>query len=167
MPSRITAAALLAAGILVVGAASPAATAEESESPEQETVNNIIRDPGSGNSTRASAACGDCDCTVKAHKPHNSHHNPGRTNGEGRTTCKKSQPKIRVTAQLWEGRWWGWDKIGKKGDVTRHKKKKVSAFSNNKCRNNKHRTTANSWVTFSNGKTVKGNDISPTVTIKC
>ncbi|MCF6522725.1 hypothetical protein [Streptomyces sp. JJ36] len=51
--------------------------------------------------------------------------------------------------------------------MTRHNKKKVKASANDKCRNNKHRITANSWVTFRSGKTVKGNDISRTRTIKC
>ncbi|MBB1255466.1 hypothetical protein [Streptomyces alkaliterrae] len=118
--------------------------------------------------TARSGSCTKQDCCdFTAHNPHNSHHNPGRTNGEAVVDCKKNQPEIRVTAQLWEDRWWGWDRIGKKGDVTRHNKKKVKANGNDKCRNNKHRLTGNSWITFSNRKVSKGEVISKTVKISC
>ncbi len=128
--------------------------------------------PGQGAPTQGSAVaaldqCEDCECRVKANTPHLSHHQRDRVNGEIRVECKHNQPHIKVTAQLWETRWWGWDRIGALGETTKKNKRKVSAFSNSGCNDGMTlRVTGDGTVTKANGDKLTGGAESKHVTIE-
>jgi hypothetical protein len=53
-------------------------------------------------------------CHGKSDHPHKSSHVPGTINFVARTYCTDGfkASKLYVKAQLWESRWWGWDRIG-------------------------------------------------------
>jgi len=54
-------------------------------------------------------------CRVQADYPHKSTHVPGTINGVGRVLCNTSTTSVSIRAQLWETRWYGWEKIGTPG----------------------------------------------------
>jgi hypothetical protein len=78
--------------------------------------------------------------------PHDSGHFDGRVNGTVRTVCRTAVPRISHTAQLWETRWWGWDRIGIKGSVTRYSTSFAKTFGNDWCKKNTVRVTGNGYV---------------------
>jgi hypothetical protein len=52
-------------------------------------------------------------CRGQSNLPHRSTHNPANVNGEARTYCRAGAVSyLWAQAQLWEKRWWGWDKVG-------------------------------------------------------
>ena len=81
------------------------------------------------------------NCTTAAHDPHPSSHQPGRINAEVRQTCPVVVDDISAEAQLWEDRFWGWDRIGEKGFALPKRGTKASAFANAECRVNDIRVT--------------------------
>lgn len=86
-------------------------------------------------------------CEQDAHDPHESNHQPGRMNGEVRATCRNPVPRMAHAAQMWETRWWGWDKIGVKGAFDRRGVRRGSAFGNDTCRKNWVRVTGDGEIT--------------------
>lgn len=107
------------------------------------------------------------DCWGYSHRPHKSHHNPDRVNAEARTTCDNNVPRIHAHAQLWEDRWWGFDRVGNTGDTTKNNKRKVSAFANWECRNNTFRLTGSHEVVDVDGETYTASTESDHVSISC
>jgi hypothetical protein len=92
-------------------------------------------------------------CIQRADYPHQSTHVPGTMNGQVRTTCRVYVPRISETAQMWETRWWGWDRIGIKGSVNDIDAKSASANASDKCRNNTVRVTGSGSVVDVDGRT--------------
>jgi hypothetical protein len=85
-------------------------------------------------------------CTQTALWPHQSTHVPGTMNGAIRAKCSAVVPQISLTAQMWETRWWGWDRIGKKGYMNAYNHSEAQAYGNDICRNATIRTTGNGFV---------------------
>jgi hypothetical protein len=86
-------------------------------------------------------------CEQNSHDPHESHHQPGRMNGEVRATCRTPVPRMTHTAQMWETRWWGWDKVGINGHFEQRGVRRGSAFGNDACRKNWVRVTGDGEIT--------------------
>lgn len=84
-------------------------------------------------------------CEGQLHYIHKSSHRPGRMNVGLEATCSKAMDTLHIWAQLWEVRWWGWDRIGTKGKDTQHDVTELIVYANDKCRNNYIRATANGW----------------------
>ena len=57
-------------------------------------------------------------------------------NAEIEAVCDSAVPFMYHTAQLWEKRWWGLDKIGVKGTFTGENRWSGSAYSNDVCKIN-------------------------------
>ena len=118
--------------------------------------------------------CKICDCKVRAHRPHLSRHaedkGEHRVNGEIRIECEKRKPELRVTAELWETRWWGWDRLNDHpSEKKKHNGRKVSAFANAGCNPGMTvRVTGDGYVTYRDGKTLSGGVESEHITFdKC
>jgi hypothetical protein len=69
-------------------------------------------------------------CDEVGNNPHASSHVPGAVNAEVRTTCEFPPVWIQQHAQLWEKRWWGWNKIGQAGDNEVDNGSVLSTFAN-------------------------------------
>jgi hypothetical protein len=85
-------------------------------------------------------------CTQKTDYPHKSTHRPGSADGVLRSECNGHIPLIAQTAQMWETRWWGWDRIGTKGVVSRFEVKRVESTAWSWCKKNTVRTTGSGHV---------------------
>lgn len=91
-------------------------------------------------------------CVQRANNPHYSTHVAGRMNAEVRATCATTVPRMYHTSQLWETRWWGWDRIGVKGVFDRTWASRGSAYGNDTCRNNLIRATGDGFVDDRDGQ---------------
>jgi hypothetical protein len=85
-------------------------------------------------------------CIQQADYPHKSTHVPGTMNGTVRTVCRVYVPRISENAQMWESRWWGWDRIGIKGSAGDIDSKALTVNASDKCRNNTVRVTGSGSV---------------------
>lgn len=91
-----------------------------------------------------STAVNPANCIQQANNPHVSTtpRENGQVKGEVRTTCAYRIQHLYQTAQLWEKRWWGWDRVGTKGVYDKDfPTTTVQTFGRSSCRNNKMRTT--------------------------
>ena len=84
-------------------------------------------------------------CTANLGNIHASVHAPGRMNVTFKVNCNVQLETLHIWAQLWEDRWWGWDRIGVRGSKTRHNVRKATVHANDRCRNNETRATAGGW----------------------
>ncbi len=106
-------------------------------------------------------------CVLQANDPHISSHQPGRINAEARTTCENSVVRMEISAQLWEKRWWGWDRIGTVGHFSAGGVNRGSAFANVPCRNNQIKMTTSGSVHDIDGHTYTATDESQIGSIRC
>jgi hypothetical protein len=86
-------------------------------------------------------------CEMIAPDPHAASYS-AEVKGEIRTTCSLGAPyNIHQTAQLWQTRWWGWDRIGIKGESYKSDVSLVQDFGRTKCPiNSTFRTTGNGEI---------------------
>lgn len=110
-------------------------------------------------------------CRAKADYPHHSSHLPGTVNFEARVICNRRTSPVTVAAELWENRWWGWNKIGytpgpKTGGAGSKLLIKTNAWDY--CRNRTtYRGTANG-KSVESGRVCEGEDISTSFgPVKC
>ena len=120
-----------------------------------------------GGGGAAPASVSPSGCVQFADYPHRSTHVPGTMNGLVRTSCRIYIPKISETAQMWESRWWGWDRIGIKGSVSDIDSKSASTSASDKCRNNSVRVTGSGSVVDVDGRTYYSSTESRHVTNPC
>jgi hypothetical protein len=113
------------------------------------------------------AAPGPSGCVQQANNPHGSHHQPGRMNAEVRATCGGIVPHMEHTSQLWERRWWGYDRIGVVGSFNRNNVSQGSAFGNDVCRNNYVHATGSGFVTDIDGRNYYASTQSNTIHNPC
>lgn len=74
-------------------------------------------------------------CTLQANYPHVSGHNPGGINAGIVTQCTSGSPLwILQSAQLWETRFWGWDRIGTPGYGETYQKNYLETYAQANCR---------------------------------
>jgi hypothetical protein len=92
-------------------------------------------------------------CVQRADYPHKSTHVPKTMNGVVRTMCRVLVPKISESAQMWESRWWGWDRIGIRGAISDIESRGLSVNASDKCRNNTVRVTGSGSVVDIDGRT--------------
>ena len=85
-------------------------------------------------------------CIQYADYPHRSTHKPGTADGVVRTACNRYVPEIAQTAQMWETRWWGWDRIGTKGLISRFQIERVASTAWDWCKKNTVRVTGSGHV---------------------
>ena len=135
-------------GLLLLGApqvASASVTqASGAPSASQAARASFTAAPGGG--AAPAAAVSPSLCTQTAQWPHESTHVPGTMNGGISAKCNRVVPEISLTAQMWETRWWGWDRIGKKGSISAFLYTQAIAYANDKCRNSTIRTTGDGFV---------------------
>jgi hypothetical protein len=93
-----------------------------------------------------SVALSPSGCVLKADWPHRSTHRPGSADGVLRTSCNRHIPLIAQTAQMWETRWWGWDRIGTKGVISRFQVAIVESTAWSWCKRNTVRVTGSGHV---------------------
>ncbi|MGI9156503.1 MAG: hypothetical protein ACR2FG_07680 [Marmoricola sp.] len=85
-------------------------------------------------------------CTQTANDPHVStyetYNGKPAAKGEIRTTCSFRIDYLYQTAQLWEKRWYGWDRVGTKGVYNNpYPTTIVQTFGRWECRNSTFRVT--------------------------
>ena len=116
--------------------------------PSPATTNRSTYQPAPTSGVVAYAAVSPSGCVQTADHPHNSGHEDGRANGAVRAVCRKYSrvPNFWLTAQMWETRWWGWDRIGVRGTVSRSFVSSVATFGNDWCKKNTVRVTGNGYV---------------------
>jgi hypothetical protein len=158
-PSRPLLLAILSAtttlGLLTLGAPSVASAAvapDAGPANRAASTSHSAYTPAAG--TGASPATDSpSGCYQKADDPHDSGHRDGRMNGVVRTKCTRAVPRMSFTAQMWETRWWGWDRIGIKGSITVYGWSYAKTFGNDWCKNNTVRVTGNGYVIDVDGRT--------------
>lgn len=84
-------------------------------------------------------------CYQRVDNPHRSLHK-GWIAGELTTQCRNPVPEINQTAQLWEQRWWGWDRVGSKGAKHAFWKRYLKSWAKVTCRNSHLKTTGTGYV---------------------
>jgi hypothetical protein len=152
-PSRPLLLAILSAatlGLLSLGAPSVASATVAPDAVATTTRSDYTPVAADGASPAAVSPSG---CVQQADYPHQSTHVAGTMNGQVRTTCRVYVPRISETAQMWETRWWGWDRIGSKGSVSVIDSKSVTVNASDKCRNNTVRVTGSGSVVDVDGRT--------------
>ncbi len=81
-------------------------------------------------------------CDGRLDRIHASHHRPGRMNVTFFVNCNHTMDTLHTWAQLWESRFWGWDRIGDRGSQTGDNVTHATVHANARCRNNDVRATA-------------------------
>ncbi len=84
-------------------------------------------------------------CDLRLDDIHASRHVPGNMNVVFTVSCPLSLPELHIEAQLWEVRWWGWDRIGIRGTESRYNASYAQTNASDRCRNNRIRATANGY----------------------
>jgi hypothetical protein len=97
--------------------------------------------------------------------PHQSRHNPANMNVISYTKCTWASD-IYVHAQIWESRWWGWDRIGPHGEFGFVIKTEIWTNSAAPCKNNWVRGTGYHQERFG-GKTYVAWTESPHINNPC
>jgi len=105
-------------------------------------------------------------CQLTIDYPHSSGHVRGTINVEAHTNCNLHVDSIQQTVQLWEKRWWGYDRIGTRGNgfVTQSRYLKTNAVAG--CRSNDIIATAAGRASIG-GKTFSATVQSPKMFISC
>jgi len=137
---------IVSSAVLFGGAAAhatPASGAGGNASPDVTDVASLqpVGSPSGGVTTLGVSPAG---CIGKSNNPHKDTY--GRIKGVTQIDCLYSVPKLRTTAQLWRKRWWGYEKVGTKGDNTNYNTWQVKAsgiFYG--CQNNWWRTEGEHW----------------------
>ncbi len=116
-------------------------TAERPEGPLQPIVGEGTREVGPTEGTRALSPAG---CIGKSNNPHQS---GWEVKGVTQIDCNWAVNSLRTTAQVWRHRWWGYEKIGIKGDNTNpwDDQVKASGFGDTACETNWYRTSGEHW----------------------
>jgi hypothetical protein len=91
----------------------------------------------------------------------------GRINFHARSNCKVIVPRMKTTAQLWQHRWWGWQRFGAKGVIDEANRKSQDTYSNGECRNNTFRGTGYHEVMDTDQRTYKASTESHHQKFRC
>jgi hypothetical protein len=160
-PSRPLLLAILSAtttlGLLTLGAPS-VASAAVAPNALPSTAHSAAYAPSTSSTSSTGGAAtpatvSPSGCVQQADYPHKSTHVPGTMNGTVRTTCRVYVPRISENAQMWEKRWWGWDRIGIKGSAGDIDSRVLTVNASDKCRNNTVRVTGSGSVIDVDGRT--------------
>lgn len=90
-------------------------------------------------------------CIGKSNYPHQSSVLLG-IKGVSQIDCNYAVEKLRTTAQLWRKRWWGYQKVGTKGDNTNYLAYQVKASGYyGACEENRWRLEGEHWSWESSG----------------
>ena len=81
-------------------------------------------------------------CVGKANNPHKT--DTRKIKGVAQTGCNYSV-SLKVTSQLWRKRWWGYEKVGSKGNNSRYTNLIKASGLFNGCQNNWWRTEGEHW----------------------
>jgi hypothetical protein len=122
----------------------------------------------SSNGTAASpSTVSPSGCVQYSDRPHGSVHFDGRMNASVRAMCRSQVPKLSHSAQMWETRWWGWDRIGIKGYVTRIYSTYAKAYGNDSCKDNSVRVTGYGYIVDVDARTYYASTVSVTIKNPC
>jgi hypothetical protein len=105
-------------------------------------------------------------CYQHIDNPHLSYHY-GEIAGELRTKCRNSIPQILQSAQLWERRWWGWDRVGIKGDKHVYWVSEITSWARVSCRKSSMKVTASGYVIDLDNRQYYASTASPSVNNPC
>lgn len=133
MHRRLPLITALAAIAMVLVAATPAGAA------------SLAHERAYAPTVRQSAPVSPSGCYQQADHPHRSLH-LGWIAGEVKTQCRNPVPRITQVAQLWESRWWGWDRVGTKGNKTVYWKKYQPIWANVTCRHSELKVTGSGTI---------------------
>ena len=114
----------------------------------------------------AAAPVSPSGCWQQIDNPHKSKYF-GDIAAELRTTCRNPIPEIAQSVQLWESRWWGWDRVGSKGSVHVYWESRVTSWSNASCRNSSMRATGSGTIVDLDGDKYYASTASPSVKNPC
>jgi hypothetical protein len=157
--------ALAAIGFVLASAAPVAAAVT---SPGRSAYRPAPTAASAGAATATSAAVvSPSGCVQSADYPHQSTHVRGTMAGAIRARCRSVVPELSHSAQMWETRWWGWDRIGRKGSTTKYWQRGADAFATDTCKNATVRITGSGFVVDVDGKTYYSSTESKHVTNPC
>ena len=74
---------------------------------------------------------------------------------------------LKLSAQMWETRWWGWDRIGINQTVTRSWATYALAMANDWCKNNTVRVTGNGYVIDRDGRSYYASTVGASIKNPC
>lgn len=80
-------------------------------------------------------------CNGNAQNPHHSKHQPTTISAMVSTDCRAYVPTLIVRGQMWENRWWGFDRIGDPAESAQNNAIIVRAVPSAPCRTNVMRVT--------------------------
>lgn len=106
------------------------------------------------------------DCWGQSDYPHHSSHVIPTINGVAWTKCRYNVDALSVEAQLWERRWWGWDRVGTAGSEANSNRSSIKANSAWTCQNNSFRTTGY-HQSVERGGVFTASTGSPSITMVC
>ena len=143
--------ALLAAALLAPQASAAPTDDTQSVPPPQSVRRRTPRSPR----TPSPLWGGDSAALVRIRPPcrsfelgniHASTHHPGSMNVTLKLKCNFRLQILHIWAQLWEKRFWGWDRIGVRGSQTVYDANRATVHANDECRNNRIRATSGGWA---------------------
>jgi hypothetical protein len=113
--------------------------------PRQYPETSLYSSATTGGATPDTIEATPSGCYQRADNPHLSTHY-GNMSGDVWAICRNAIPEMYHTAQLWEKRWWGWDRIGTVGTFHRTWVSRGRATGEDRCRKNWIRVTGNGWI---------------------
>jgi hypothetical protein len=147
--------AIATLGLLGIGTSQPAGAGDRAGyGPKQSTA-------------LSPSAVSPSGCVQYADHPHASTTFPDRVNGKIRAVCRYTVPVISHSAQLWETRWWGWDRIGINQRAYREWASYGLAIANDWCKKNTVRVTGNGYVIDRDGRTYYASTVSASIKNPC
>ena len=90
-------------------------------------------------------------CKGNVQNPHASRHMPGTISAKVTTDCRGYVGTLSVSGQMWENRWWGFDRVGTPASSAINQAIYVQAVPWVECRTNVMRATAH-HESFENGR---------------
>lgn len=145
----LVALSVASAGALVTPQRELPGTKETPEQPAASLVSGDFRSEGGIQSHAVEYS--PAGCVGKSNNPHETVY--GYIKGVTQVDCDAFVSELRTTAQLWRLRWWGYEKVGTKGDNTNQWDDQVKASAKyDWCESNRWRTTGDHW-SVERGKT--------------
>src|SRR5262249_38720353 len=105
-------------------------------------------------------------CYQQIDDPHQSKYF-GDIAAELNSKCRNPVPEIYQSVQLWESRWWAWDRVGTRGTKYAYRVSAVTSWANVSCRNSSIKATANGYVIDLDGNKYTASTASPVVKNPC
>jgi len=123
--------------------------------------------PGSYDSTGIAKTYSPAGCYGQIDYVHESSTYPGTVNVHGRAACNYAVPRLKLRIQLWEFRWWGWDRTGQPATPEDAYVAKLDGNASDTCHKGNYRGTLVGRSTEQDGNTYATSLESPHVNNPC